>query len=259
MQKHALFALSLLWVVGCGADQGPSVELNTHENVRTDQGKIINGTEDQGDPSIIAVYAREPEAEGGALCTGTVVSPTVVLTAAHCVHPELVGQNAVFSVLTSWNLLDSENPSPRLAVKSVHYHPGFSKAALLDGNDIAVVILAEPTQLAPIKINRQSIAPSLVGEDVRIVGYGLNTRFGKEGAGVKRQATLPLDKVDEKFVLTGTWSKGICSGDSGGPVLARIDGEEQVIGVNSFGFLFCLGNSRSTRVDSYLDFVDQFL
>jgi secreted trypsin-like serine protease len=235
------------------------VSVNAQDDVAFSETPIIGGEEDQGDPSIVALYAREPDAEAGSLCTAEIISPTVVLTAAHCVHPELVGAKAQFWVLTAWNLMDSEHPSPRLAVKEVHYHEGFSKANLLNGNDIAVAILAEPTDLKPLAINRQSIASSLVGDDVRIVGYGLNKHFGGKGAGTKRQATLPLDGVDDKFVLTGTWGKGICSGDSGGPVLAKVDGVEQIIGVNSFGFLYCFGNSRSTRVDSYLDFVDRFL
>jgi len=188
-----------------------------------------------------------------------VISPTVVLTAAHCVNPALVGEGAKFWVLTAANLLDKDNPSPRLDVKETHFDPGFDEKNLLNGHDIAVAILAQPTTIAPIPFNRQSIAPSAVGDQVRLVGYGLDGHFKKDGAGVKRQATTKLKGLDDKFVSTGTFSTGICSGDSGGPVLMNVGGVETIIGVNSFGLIYCFGRGKSTRVDTYLDFVDAYL
>ena len=65
--------------------------------------------------------------------------------------------------------------------------------------------------------------------------------------------------MDDKFVVTGGFGKTMCSGDSGGPVLATINGVETVIGVNSFGFVYCIGAGNSTRVDAYVPWVDQYL
>ena len=76
---------------------------------------------------------------------------------------------------------------------------------------------------------------------------------------MKRQSQLKLNKFDTKLVSTGGFLNTICSGDSGGPILAKVDGKETVIAVNSYGLIFCLAASSSTRVDTYKSFVEQYL
>lgn len=250
------FAIAAL--MGCGS---PTSEANDTAETADSQNAIIGGTVHTGDPSIVALYAKEPDKMAGSLCTATVISPTVVLTAAHCVHPDLVGAKAEFSVLTAPDLTDKTKPSPRLKVKEVHWDPMFSRATILNGHDIAVAILESPTTLTPIPWNKDALATDLKGKNVRLVGYGLNDSINQKGAGVKRQLSIKLNNFDDKFVKTGSlipW-KGICQGDSGGPVLATIGGKETVIGVNSFGIILCLAESNSTRVDSYRAFVEKYL
>lgn len=250
----AVVALST--VPGCGS-QG---ELDVAATAET-QNPIIGGKETLGDESIVAVYGVKPGADKGSLCTGTVISPTVVLTAAHCVHPDLAGADAVFSVLTAANLTDKTKPSPRLKVKSVHYDLAFNPKNVLEGHDIAVVILDAPTTLKPIAWNKTALPAALKGQPVRLVGYGLSDSFASTGAGVKREVTVKLNGFDDKFVKTGEvipW-RGICQGDSGGPVLMKIGGVETIVGVNSFGFLFCLFEANSTRVDTYKAFIEPYL
>ena len=58
---------------------------------------------------------------------------------------------------------------------------------------------------------------------------------------------------------TGGFGKGICQGDSGGPILMELNGEMTVVGVNSFGMILCLTEASSTRVDKYLDFVNEYV
>ena len=250
------FAIAAL--MGCGS---PNTETSDTAETADSQNAIIGGTVHTGDPSIVALYAKEPDKMAGSLCTATVISPTVVLTAAHCVHPDLVGAKAEFNVLTAPDLTDKTKPSPRLKVKEVHWDPMFSRATNLDGHDIAVAILESPTTLPPIPWNKDALATDLKGKNVRLVGYGLNDSVNQKGAGVKRQLSIKLNNFDDKFVKTGSlipW-KGICQGDSGGPVLANIGGKETVIGVNSFGIILCLAESNSTRVDTYRAFVEKYL
>ena len=247
--------LALTTLVACGS---PTAD---PEPTASEQDAIIGGVADTGDPSIVALYGVVPGADKGALCTATVISPTVVLTAAHCVHPDTAGKDAVFSVLTAPDLTDKTHPSPRLKVKEVHYDPAFDLKNVLNGHDIAVAILDAPTTLRPIPWNKTALPADLKGKQIRLVGYGLNDSFGQKGAGIKRQASTKLNSFDTNFVKTGTlipW-KGICSGDSGGPVLAKIGGVETVVGVNSFGILGCLFESSSTRVDTYKAFVEKYL
>src|SRR5262245_34485199 len=53
----------------------------------TNNGGIIGGTDDPGDPSVVQLRYTITTAQGTGMggCTATVISPTVLLTAAHCV------------------------------------------------------------------------------------------------------------------------------------------------------------------------------
>ncbi len=227
------------------------------EEVGATESKIINGEETTGYPNIIALYGKKPGADKGVLCTASIVSPTVVLTAAHCVDPATAGEGNVYKILLGHKLTDSSNPSPSIPVSEVHWDPEFSAQDLQGGHDIAVAILAEPTTIAPLKINRQALS-SL--SNARLVGYGLNNGQEETGAGIKRTAEVPVASIDDKFVVTGSWfGTTMCSGDSGGPVLANVNGETLIVGVNSFGFIKCMGTGSSTRVDKYLSFVDRYV
>src|SRR4029079_12378607 len=129
----------------------------TAEQTDNNESPIINGVETTDYQNIIALYGKKPGAEKGVLCTSTVVAPTVLLTAAHCVSPATAGEGNVYVALTGPNLLDHDHPSPRIDVAEVHWDPQFNAQNLQAGHDIAVVILATPTTIAPLKINRSSL------------------------------------------------------------------------------------------------------
>lgn len=237
-------------LAGCGASSGA-----------TDQSAsdIIGGTPTSEKPNVVALYAHVPDAGTGSLCTAEVVSPTVVLSAAHCVHPDEVGATANFYVFTGTDVTNLATRGEKLAVSEVHWDPLWSKDNLGGGHDLSVVILAEPTAITPMAINRAPLDASLRGSPVTLIGYGLNDGTTQKGAGVKRMATVPLSGWDGQFVQTGTGSAGICNGDSGGPVIASLNGVDTIVGINSFGFMFCAGKASSTRPDTNLDFISQYL
>lgn len=78
----ALAVLSVAAISGCGAPDEMSAQ---------DDSEIIGGTTDTGDPAVLALFAHKPGAQSGSLCTASLVSPTVLLHAAHCVDPREVG------------------------------------------------------------------------------------------------------------------------------------------------------------------------
>src|SRR6267142_4741929 len=53
---------------------------------------IIGGTNDTGDPSIVLLIAQPKGSQGAGLCTASLISPHVLLTAAHCVDPAVITQ-----------------------------------------------------------------------------------------------------------------------------------------------------------------------
>jgi secreted trypsin-like serine protease len=239
--------------MGCSATSASSPE----EHIADSESAIVDGAETTDFPGIVALYGKKPGEEKGALCTASVVAPTVLLTAAHCVASSTVGDGLVFKAFAGNSLVDSVTPPTKIDVAEVHWDPQFDPQAVTNGHDIAVVILAHPVSVSPLRINRASL-PNL--STARLVGYGLNDGREQTGAGVKRTAEVPVRSIDDKFVVTGSWfGATMCSGDSGGPVLATIEGEQRIIGINSFGFMQCIGTGSSTRVDSYLSFIDQYV
>src|SRR5262245_6806367 len=63
------------------------------------QEPIIGGTDDSGDNAVVAFFGHKPGETKGGLCTATVISPTWVLTAAHCVDPAVAGEGNVYQII----------------------------------------------------------------------------------------------------------------------------------------------------------------
>jgi MYXO-CTERM domain-containing protein len=224
---------------------------------------IINGTTDSGDPAVVMVLSQVPGSMYASLCTGEVVSPHVVLTAAHCVDPAVVGTGAKSVVFTGLTLSTTSPMSEFLGVAEVHYDTAFSKDAPEAGHDIGVVILKAATTIAPVLYNRRPVTSAMVGQAARLVGYGITDPGDTMGttAGTRRQA--PTKLVNYSGIMTEFQDDQhtICEGDSGGPAFMMIEGEERIVGVTSYGYRQCPMTMPGvdTRVDHYLDFIDKWV
>jgi secreted trypsin-like serine protease len=250
MNFRLLAALPLL--AGCVGAPPATVGETTSE--------IVGGTTDTNDTSVVMVLLSTTSS--ASICTGEVVSPHVIMTAAHCVDPAVVGTSGTFSVFTG-TTFNGNNPT--LAVKETHYNTKFNVNDLMSGNDIAVVILQNPTTLTPLKMNRTPIASSMIGQSVRLVGYGITSGTDTAGttAGTRRDTTTTLAGVLDPLIYFQDPQHLTCEGDSGGPAFMTINGTEVIAGITSFGDQGCMQAGYDTRIDQYADsfvqpYIDQF-
>jgi len=219
---------------------------------------IIGGTLNSGDPAVVLIV--HDQSLERFLCTGEVVSPHVVLTAAHCVE-ETAGR---FRVFTGPDLSKPAGGT-FVMVKEVHGHPDWNSLRVQDGNDVGVVILQTPIDVPPLVMSRKSLESSMVGMPIRLVGYGVTSSTDVNGdtAGVKRQTMSKLAGFNANLLNMRDTAHLTCEGDSGGPALMNFDGQEVIVGITSYGDRNCASDSVDTRVDVYADsfvqpYIDQF-
>lgn len=228
---------------------------------------IINGTVDDGDPNVVLVFAQVPGQSTGSLCTGEIISPHVVLTAAHCMAPSTVGAGAKFVVFTGTMLPASGAPpaDQLLKVTESHYDPTFvyDPKTGADQDDVGVLILADATTIAPLPVNHYTLPPTAKGGPVRLVGYGLTDGNDAQDttAGTRHQAPTVLFDVQSQTLTLYDKEHSNCEGDSGGPALVMLDGKERIAGITQVGYVGCPVNmaASDTRVDPYASFIDPWV
>lgn len=236
----------------------------------------MTGGTDDGDahPSVAAIFAYTPE--GRALCTATLVTPTVLLTAGHCT------EGVYGRVLVDFDpVVAKEPPLPFTVADST---AGFTTQEVTDSghqagtaytyggfadfadrkapNDVGVVVLDDPAPVAPA-----SVAPfgtldaidtsALSKSDFTLVGYGAEVKKAGTGPATpqyyplkRRTGSLNGHKVTPQILETnvGGVTAQSCYGDSGGPVLYN----GQVVAITSTGGSSsgkCNGVTQYQRVD----------
>ncbi len=233
-----------LWLVTC-ACVAPPTEAETAERATL----ALRDAEPSEDDAVVALV-RAPVACGrvpALHCTGTVVAPRAVLTAAHCV----LGS----SLPRLWVAAGAELAARARFHEVVELlaHPGYDAATKV--NDVALVLLAEPIlDVAPLPLGGKALDSSDVGRRLRVVGYG---HPGDDPIdGVRRRGTTVVSSADAQWIETNPGPSLPCDGDSGGPLLARnADGTERVVGVTSWGDPACLHYAGSTQLASHLAFL----
>ena len=192
--------------------------------------------------------------DGRFRCSATLISPTVLITAAHCT------EGVLGSVLVTFDSVIAEEPPSGFPVAAdptkgytdeeieaaghlsgtAYTHPEYSGFTdLANWNDVGVVVLdepvtgIEPAELAPLGYLDQYSQPALQGTIFEVVGYGTEVRKPESGPQkpqpmsyplIRRYTTSPGQKLTPQILQLNSnpndvrGGGGTCFGDSGGPV-----------------------------------------
>ncbi|MFC7647476.1 trypsin-like serine protease [Streptosporangium lutulentum] len=186
---------------------------------------ITNGSADEiAHPEVGAVLGHKPNPDGTwSYCTGTLISPTVFLTAAHCGNPG--EKNARVSFSSRYKRGDK--------VYTGRYVPDKRFKEKRDLYDMAVVVFSTPIpDITPAKLPTEGMLDRLKADDslktsrFTPVGYGalgpVKGTHGKEFDynDTRNQASISFKKLTRAWLELSLGSKddgSTCYGDSGGP------------------------------------------
>lgn len=201
------------------------------------QGKIIGGTEvlpGQFAWQAALIYSAFNDENRVQFCGGTMVSPTVIVSAAHCFKGKdgEMGADEVDVVVGTVNYADVAQ-GERIRIKEVHLHPQYNMTTFQ--HDVAVLVLARAAQFgSPIALYgaAQERHPLPVGQMLYISGWGVTSN----GSATKQLQWAPVPTassatcnateaysgaVKDDMICAGFPAGRIdaCQGDSGGPAV----------------------------------------
>jgi len=225
--------LSFFVFVGCGGGGGGGSD--PCEALKGVPGKLINGaTCNISYSPVVVVVTRTRRGEN--FCSGTVISRSLILTAAHCMD----GYRGWPTVISSNGVTDRTTGA-------------YSPQGWFDGNRSpafdAALLTVDPSFVAAAGITpmRVSVSPRLaVGDRVTVAGYGVN-ETGELPANLTPRAAfmevahLGYGQIDAVF--DEEFQSGTCRGDSGGPAILEVNGEHAIVGIVSQGDPDCAGST----------------
>lgn len=226
--------LATIPIIGCGAqgmDTDNLAPISTEDPFESIESPIYAGDDVPGKSGLVKFTLD------GSMCTGTMIGPALILTAAHCLPATGTAGSAQISYYRpgrSATLIQGEDLGAHTVVTAV-------RNGDYDGDinhDIGMLILSDPNKTRwnktdyhdYVRVYRAGTMPNWF----YTYGAGLQWRNGN-GVGVLRVGHFERLSLYPLRAVLNTGDEGICDGDSGGPSMLTGGGQEMVAGVTSSG------------------------
>ena len=214
-------------------------------------------------PNVGAMIRLRSDGVYRILCSGSLIAPTVFLTASHCTR--FLEDQGISDV---WVTFDSKfTQRSKLIHGTMHSNPLYNHSQD-DTGDIAVIVLDKAVNLAPVQLPPAGLLDRMKADGTlnralfTSVGYGIQEpQTGPGGI----TSAFPMERwysVGEFDALNKAWLRiaqtqatgdgGTCSGDSGGPQFLGAGQSETTtqVSITITGDVFCFATNVTYRLDT---------
>jgi secreted trypsin-like serine protease len=209
---------------------------------------VIGGASAKAGSFPWLAYVKDNYGHGVYECSGTVVSPSLVLTAAHCATSPSGAERDPAGYTVTTASVDLKSTRARISrVSEVIVDPSYDLST--GDNDAALLVLRTPTPAPTVAL---AGSPGVPGTVALIAGWG-ETAYGRRNtpsilrwASATVQTTARCQQTFRRFdpaielcAMNASKTAGTCNGDSGGPLLAQTARGPLELGLLSAGLQGC--------------------
>ncbi len=197
-------------------------------------------------PAQVRAVVAISNGRSGSFCSGTLITPTIVLTAKHCTEGTAGGSFYV--------LFGQDDERPELAIRTIQKreHPSRDTTLLQLASDATTQI-----EVTPIPIPLNPLTNAQLGITLEQAGFGQTESGRSNGRFFVAEPLVSLD--NQELTVDGQGQHGVCFGDSGGPsMMIAPEGDIRVVGDLSWGDPSCTGRDRYARVDVLRTWIEEW-
>ena len=256
-----------------GADNYRDADMSLMQESAIVNGRAVTG----GDHMNVVSLAAYIGGQHYSTCTGTLISPNSVITAAHCVDSKT---NPYLKQLVV-GIGQRQSNLKAYEIDKIIQHPDYyfdsDKVGTIIRNDIAIIKLKEAvpaSEIPPARIMPPALDVTndeIMSDDgvmLNVVGFGVRNPNDLTSSGVKYETDTRITERCSKsdcsgaedvlpgYFYTDNKKSGVCHGDSGGPAFLTLNGIQYIIGVASYvTSMQCNVDGAYNIVSDYYDFI----